>query len=175
MTLAAILEQSGIVPVVPARSRCTGTQESKAQSHVPVVPVVPAQKGEGKAEIDRLRNRLLRIADADRIDSAIIRALPEADVADCAGLDDATLCAYIRMLRDSAMRERGKRPDDETVPAVCRHCGPVWIAPEGAACAPVVDRWPRVLGCPWCHVTARDAIPRPFGVSGMAESCNEAP
>jgi len=58
-------------------------------------------------------------------------------------------------------RERGKRLANETVPAMCQSCGPIWLSPEIAAAAPVVAGWPRVIGCPWCHVKNRRALPRP--------------
>src|SRR5690606_37310362 len=76
--------------------------------------------------------------------------------------DDIPDPALASAAADIALRESGKRPPDETAPARCRSCGPVWIAPEIARIAPVVAGWPRVLGCPWCHVTNRNAIPRPM-------------
>jgi hypothetical protein len=53
-------------------------------------------------------------------------------------------------------------PPDETAAAICQHCGPIWLHPAVGSVAPVVDGWPRVLGCPWCHVKNRDALPRPL-------------
>ena len=76
-------------------------------------------------------------------------------------LGDEVLHAYLLAMADSDLRARGIRPDDETAPAVCRSCGPVWVAPEVARVAPEAHGWPLVLGCPWCHVRNRDAIPRP--------------
>ena len=105
------------------------------------------------------RERLLALADAETIDPDLIRKVPAEDVGNCAGLPDQTLRAYLRALRDTDLRERGRRPDDETTPALCTHCGPVWVAPEVAAVAPTVDGWPRVLGCLWCRL--RQTIPRP--------------
>src|SRR5699024_7358710 len=64
---------------------------------------------------------------------------------------------------DTADREAGRLPASYTAKALCRHCGPVWLAPGVAAVLPMVDGWPRALGCPWCHVTPPEGmcIPRP--------------
>jgi hypothetical protein len=105
--------------------------------------------------------RLLALAIVEGVDPALVRALPAADVDDCAILSDDTLRAYLRALRDTDLRGRGVCPDDETAPAICRRCGPVWLHPAVAAAAPVVRSMPRVLGCPWCHVRDRSVIPRP--------------
>ncbi len=109
-----------------------------------------------------IREHLLTLAGAEGIAPDLIHALDGADVEACAGLADETLRAYVRALADADLRERGQRPADETAPALCRACGPVWLAPEVASAAPIVAGWPRVLGCPWCHVRNRDAIPRPL-------------
>ena len=115
---------------------------------------------------DVLRARLLALAEVERIDAGLVRKLPNGDVAECSGLPDETLVAYLRALRDDDLREKGKRIADETAPALCVRCGPIWTAPEVASAAPVVDGWPRVLGCPWCHVANRRAIPRPSVTCG---------
>lgn len=91
--------------------------------------------------------------------------LDHGSLDDLAALDDAGLDAYVRCLRDSDLRARGKQPPDETTPGLCRSCGPIWLAPEIAAVAPKVDGLPRVLGCPWCHVKNR-GIPRPLVTCG---------
>ncbi len=109
---------------------------------------------------DPIRDRLRRLADAEAIDAGLVHALPAADIEACAGSADETLRAYLHGIRDADLRERGQRPADETA-ALCRSCGPVWLAPEVASVAPRVAGWSRVLGCPWCHVRNRQAIPRP--------------
>ena len=86
-----------------------------------------------------------------------------------AALTDKQLSAYVAMLADASLRERGKRPADETAAALCRSCGPVWLHPAVAAVAPMLDGWPRVLGCPWCHVRNRRAIPCPLVRCGDCE------
>ena len=110
---------------------------------------------------DSIRATLLALADAEAIDSQLIHRLTTDDLDGCADLPVETLRAYVRALRDSDLRERGKVPPDETAPAMCHSCGPIWIAPQVAAIAPVVDGWARVLGCPWCHIKDRQVIPRP--------------
>ena len=166
MTCAAILEKYGFVPIVPKSSQSMGTPESKAQSHVPTVPIVPTQKHEGETETAAIRARLLILAAADLIDADLVHKLPEADVLDCAGLPDETLRSYLRGFRDDDLRARGRRPTDETAVALCRKRGPIWTAPEVAAVAPVVDGWPRLLGCPNCHVENQRLIPRPLVTCG---------
>ena len=109
---------------------------------------------------DPIRDHLLALADAELIDAGLVHKLPDADVSDCAGLPDETLRSYVHALRDTDLRERGKRPSDETAPALCRSCGPIWVHPSVAAAAPVVGAWAHVLGCPWCHVRNCQAIPR---------------
>jgi hypothetical protein len=118
---------------------------------------------------DALRARLQRIAAADLIDANLVHTLPEADVLDCAGLPDETLRATLRGFRDDDLRERGKRPADETAAALCRSCGPVWLHPSIAAVVPMTAGWPRLLGCPWCHVRNRRAIPRPLVTCGECQ------
>jgi hypothetical protein len=122
-----------------------------------------AQKAELLAALSEFptRDRLARLCHDEHIDRAIVDRLTAADVDACADLTDETLRAYLRALRDRGLREQGKRSAAETTPAMCRSCGPIWLAPEVAAAAPMVAGWPRVLGCPWCHVRNRKAIPRP--------------
>lgn len=88
--------------------------------------------------------------------------LDHGDPADAAALHADTLRAYVHALAEADRRERGRCPADETAAALCRSCGPVFLHPAVAAVAPVAAGWPRVLGCPWCHVQNRRAIPRPL-------------
>jgi hypothetical protein len=116
-----------------------------------------------------LRGHLIDLAAAEGIDAELIRRLPAEDVEGCQGLSDGVLTAYVRAVRDSDLRECGRVPADETAAAMCRHCGPVFVAPEIASAAPIVDGWPRVLGCSWCHTRNRASIPRPLRSSGDAK------
>ena len=104
--------------------------------------------------------RLLRIIRNYGLPDSLLSAHDGTDE-DLASLNGGQLSAYVLMLSESADREDGRCPRDETAPALCRHCGPIWIAPEVAAMAPIVDGWARVLGCPWCHVKNRKPLPRP--------------
>lgn len=118
---------------------------------------------ENDDSVSALRVRLLALADAELIGADhFVRTLPDADVAECAGLPDETLRAYVLALRDSALRVQGKVPADETAAIHCAHCGPAWAHPAVAAVLPVVDGRPRAAGCPWCHIRKDGrAIPRP--------------
>ena len=133
------------------------SQDSQLSQRVGFTKPEPA----GMLALLAQRDRLHRLADAEGIDPALIDRLDDDDLTGCIGLSTDTLAAYVRALRDSDLRERGKVPADETARALCRSCGPVWVAPEVAAVAPVVDSWPRLLGCPWCHVKNRKAMCRP--------------
>ncbi len=109
---------------------------------------------------DSLRATLHALATSEGVDAALVDALP--DVEACVGLPDDALRAYLRALRDSADRMAGRVPADETSMALCRGCGPVWVAPEVADAAPKVGGWARLLGCTWCHVRhAGLFVPRP--------------
>lgn len=119
--------------------------------------------------VDTIRGRLMELLEAELIDGHLIARLPDADLGDLAGLPDSALEAFARSLRDSDLREHGKRPKHETAPALCRHCGPIWLHPAVAAVVSLLDGWPRVLGCPWCHVRNRIAIPRPPVTCGDCE------
>lgn len=160
--IAEILRGNGFVPVVPELSRRAGTPQTLAPQRVPAVPVVPVENHKGKRDPAEILAHLLRLADGELIDAGLVRRLSESDLLECIGLPDATLRAYLHALNDSALRQVGKVPRDETACGLCRHCGPVWLAPEIAAVAPMVNGWPVVLGCPWCHVRERALIPRPI-------------
>jgi len=63
------------------------------------------------------------------------------------------MAAFASAVEADDMRVRGEAPPEYTTPAVCRHCGPVWLWPGAPA---------EVLGCPWCvHVAKGRKIPRP--------------
>jgi hypothetical protein len=116
-----------------------------------------------------LRAHLLALATAAWIDADYVHRLHDLDVAACIGLDDRQLAAYLSMLTDTADRHAGRVPAGDTAPIHCEGCGPVWIHPDIAEVLPVVDGWPRALGCPWCFVRkAGGYIPRP---SVTCEGC----
>lgn len=109
-----------------------------------------------------LRLALLVLADRHGFDPAPIHRLHNLDVAACARLDDSQLLTYLELLNDSATRWEGKKPAGHDAAIHCRGCGPVWVHPSVAAVLPVVDGWPRALGCPWCAIRKAGAyFPRP--------------
>ena len=91
MTLAAILEQAGFVPVVPAVSRAIGTAQTVTPQRVPVVPPVPARKQEGETETDAIRERLLTIAASEGLPASTVTTIPAGELHLYAELDDADL------------------------------------------------------------------------------------
>jgi len=130
----------------------SGAEQSRRVARVAAPPIAESQ-------VDQVA-RLLAAIRAEHLPDKLI-ALADATPGDLAALDADGLRAYLRMLRDSDLRRRGQRPPDEDARALCVSCGPVWIAPEIASVAPLLDGWPRVLGCPWCHVENRLLVPRP--------------
>jgi|GEM_PF-3164416 len=108
-----------------------------------------------------VRRMLADAAQAEGIDEVLVQHLSSGEVEACAALAPQELRPYVRCLRDSKLRQQGTAPPHESAPGMCRRCGPVWLSPAVARAAPVVDGWPRVLGCPWCHVKDRRSIPRP--------------
>lgn len=164
-----ILRGAGLVPIVPTTPPSVGDPESQAGSRVPTVPAVPAAKQEGVIEtaelrrgIDAIRARLLELAAAAYMDAAPVRALPEPFLRDCGDMADGALQALLSMLHDDADRRAGRVPKGDTAAALCQHCGPVWLHPSIVAVLPVIDGWPRALGCPWCFIRKVGLyIPRP--------------
>ncbi|HUW53861.1 MAG TPA: hypothetical protein VMV99_10640, partial [Rhodanobacter sp.] len=119
--------------------------------------------------LKQMRGHLLALATIGGMDVAHVHRLHDLDIAACAGLDDPQLTAYLSMLADTADRHGGRVPAGDTAPMHCEQCGPVWIHPTIAEVLPVVDGWPRALGCPWCFVRkAGGYIPRP---SVTCEGC----
>jgi hypothetical protein len=102
---------------------------------------------------DAIRDKLLTLAASERIGPAIVHRLPVADLAECHGLPDDTLRAYLRALAQSERMDAGQVPPGYTVVARCPECGPVWL-PE--------PLHPAALSCPWCfRRRAGTPIPRP--------------
>jgi len=130
-------------------------------------------KTELLAELDHgdadIADTLRLLAGAEGVDPALIEALQPADLEGCHGLPDEVLRCYVRAVRDTDLREHGKRPADETAMAMCAHCGPVWIHPDVADVLPTVRGWPVCAGCAWCHVGNRSAMSRPAVTCGGCE------
>ncbi len=115
---------------------------------------------EGVTEIAR-DGDAARILAALRSEGLPTALIGQVEPAETVGLSARALRAYLVALHETAQRELGNRPLEETAAGLCRYCGPVWLAPEVARAAPTVNGWPLVLGCPWCHVRARQRMPRP--------------
>ncbi len=109
-----------------------------------------------------LRAHLLALADRYGFDPSHIHRLHDLDVAACIGLDEAQQRVFLELLDDTATRQAGRVPLDDTAAIHCERCGPVYVHPDIAAVLPVVNGWPRALGCPWCFIRKADGyIPRP--------------
>lgn len=107
-------------------------------------------------------SRLVRLAESEGRDPALVDRIPVSDLPACAELSDKAARALLSMLSDDADRGAGRVPTGHTAAILCRSCGPVFLHPSIAAVLPVVDGWPRALGCPWCLIRVRGiAIPRP--------------
>lgn len=118
-----------------------------------------------------VRARLLAVAAAEYLDAGLVRALPESElVAIAEQLADydvdtlrEALRVYLRTLAEDAAMRAGKLPPAYNTPAMCRHCGPVWLPRAQATLLDVADGWPTTWGCPWCfiHTPRGVRIPRP--------------
>jgi hypothetical protein len=154
-----ILRSAGLVPMAPTTSPAVSGAENQAGCRVPVVPEVPIAKSKGVVETakapdaaEATRARLLELAASAYMDAAPVQALSQSFLQDCAGMADGALRALLSMLRDDADRRAGRVPKGDTAATLCQHCGPVWLHPSIVAVLPVVDGWPRALGCPWCFI-----------------------
>jgi hypothetical protein len=180
-SVADILRGAGFVPVCPGYPGQVRDKETQAGSRVPAVPAVPAQKCKGENETAKpaslnaakVRARLLVLAEAEGIDTELVRALPESELTttgeQCAAVESESpgrgrelALQYLRLLATDAAMRAGRLPPDFDTPAMCRHCGPVWLPRSQVAMLDVVNGWPRALGCPWCFIHPQGIrIPRP--------------
>ncbi|WP_139351459.1 hypothetical protein [Rhodanobacter sp. B05] len=111
---------------------------------------------------ESLRAQLLTLATVGNIGAKHVHRLQDADLTGCIGLDARQLAVYLQMLADTADRHAGRVPAGDTATIYCQRCGLVCVHPDIAKVLPVVDGWPRALGCPWCSVRkAGGSIPRP--------------
>jgi hypothetical protein len=123
-------------------------------------PEIRARLVERKAELlaglgtpTVVRKCLQRIAEADRIDSDIVRNLHDDDIAACVGLPVATLRDYLRAQDFARMMDRGIPPPGYSKAVECSGCGPVLLWQSSPD---------RVIACPWCfRRKAGKPIPRP--------------
>jgi hypothetical protein len=145
--LEALRAESGTRPAATPATPATPLPESSRVARVAAAPIVETE-------------RLLATLRAQCLPDEWL-GLDNGDASGLAALTDKQLSAYVAMLADADRRERGKRAADETAAALCRSCGPVWLNPSTVDVAPMTAGWPRLLGCPWCHVRNRRAIPAP--------------
>ncbi|MBB6186191.1 hypothetical protein [Rhodanobacter sp. MP7CTX1] len=173
--LAELRKRAGTsaIPAIQGRQRVAESQESQESQGMEVEkyfsrPAVSASLAPLADTLKPLRAHLLALAAAEGMDVDHVHRLHGLDVAACIGLDDVQLAAYLSLLADTADRHAGRVPAGDTAAIHCEGCGPVWIHPNIAAVLPVVDGWPRALGCPWCFVRkAGDYIPRPPARAGV--------
>lgn len=148
-------------------SATTPTPEQSRESQESQGPVTPPDTAE-------VRAHLLALAETEGIATGLVRALPESELAatgeQCAAVEAEQpgrgyelARQYLRMLATRATMQAGQLPPGFDTPALCRHCGHVWLPRAQAAVLPVVGGWPRALGCPWCFVRLPEGrdIPRP--------------
>lgn len=159
--LAALIEDFEIVPAATLATPATPVPVhvgKVAKSQESQVAAASAWRSDAAA----IRAELKALALDELIDARVVDSLSAADLDTWKPLSKPELRALAFVLRDADLRAKGKRPPDETAPAFCRKCGPVWLAPEVVAVAPTIQGWPTVLGCPWCHVRSQGiGIPRP--------------
>lgn len=108
------------------------------------------------------RADLLALADRLAVDRAHVHRLDDDGLTLLAAVGEGGLRAFLLAAEDAAIRRAGKVPPGDTAAILCRHCGLVFVHPDIATVLPVVNGWPRALGCPWCFVRkAGGYIPRP--------------
>jgi len=125
-----------------------------------ITPDLKREVAEHKTELVALltapdkavRERLRALAERDRgqVNPNVVDRISNADLAECRTLTDDTLHAYLVALTDTHERMKGKAPWAWTAPAMCAHCGPVWLHPHVVLALPVVDGFHHALACPWC-------------------------
>lgn len=160
MSVATVLQH-----VAGARARVTieGGHIRLRGPREALTPDLRREVTEHKAELlalltseDRaVRERLKAIAGADNyrtINPGVVDRLSVDDLAECRLLSDETLHAYLVALTDTHERMKGKAPWGWTAPAMCAHCGPVWLHPDVVQdLHPIPEsRYRYALACPWC-------------------------
>lgn len=108
------------------------------------------------------RTELLALADRLAVDRDHVHRLADTALELFAAMGTGSWPALLQGLDDVATRQAGKVPKGETAAIWCERCGPVWTHPAVAAVLPVVNGWPRALGCRWCAIRkAGGYVPRP--------------
>ena len=111
---------------------------------------------------DDLRGDLLAQADRLAVERMHVHRLDDGGLRMLAAIGQDGARAYLLAAADAATRQAGKVPERDTTAIYCAHCGPVFAHPDIATMLPVVNGWPRALGCSWCFVRKVGGyIPRP--------------
>lgn len=119
---------------------------------------------------------LLALADRLAVDRDHVHRLDDAGLALLQTIGEGGMRSFLLAARDMATRQAGKPPLDDTAPAMCERCGPVFLPPDVVAVLPVVAGWPRALGCPWCAIRkAGGYVPRPRVTCATCASFQPAP
>lgn len=162
MSLSSLIRKGGLRTVATATFATPATLGAGLGGTVATVATV-AVANPVTADAVVIRDHLLVLAESEYRDPVLVRALSESFLRDLHGMGDDALRALLAMLADDADRRALRRPRNDTGAMLCRSCGPVWIHPSIAAVLPVVDGWPRALGCPWCLIHPKGGmdIPRP--------------
>lgn len=85
------------------------------------------------------RADLLALADRLAVDRAHVHRLDD-DLALLAAVGEGGMRALLLAAHDTATRQAGKVPSNDSAAILCHHCGPVYVHPAIAACLPVVFR-----------------------------------
>lgn len=154
-------------PATQGRFSVVESQESQESQGVKVeTALCPAPAVDPAVRAD-MRAHLLGLADRLGLPAVLVHRLHDADLRTLAELPEAGLRAFLLAAADTATRRAGKPPEGDTAAIYCQHCGPVYAHPSIAAVLPMVDGWPRALGCPWCAIRKVGGyVPRPPIPSG---------
>ena len=108
-----------------------------------------------------IRQRLLAIATAERLPTALVDQRSDDLLAEYHDCNDATLLVCLRAWDASACMDAGQAPHGYTQAVQCSGCGPVLLW-QGSP--------PEVIACPWCfRRKAGKPIPRP--TNPLQEHC----
>jgi len=109
-----------------------------------------------------VRGDLLALADRLAVDLAHVHRLDDEGLTLLTAIGEGGMHAFLLAAEDAATRLAGRVPKGDTALMHCTHCGPVFVHPVVAAVLPVVDGWPRAIGCPWCAIRrAGGYVPQP--------------
>lgn len=123
---------------------------------------IPKPHATAARERAALRCGLAALADHLNIATDRLERIDDEWLALLVRMPTDSLPTFLLALHDMATRHAGEVPADDTAVICCAGCGPVYAHPTTAAVLPVVDGWPRALGCPWCAIRKTGGqVPRP--------------